>query len=155
MLAILLIALIWPFGIYIAVEDFKTRLISVWAIVVYTAVAFCIYFLDHSIKDYILNLAFCCCYFVTCLVLLKLVFFLRRRNFEKITGSKMGMGDVALILVTGGLLIPEVLVFFFTAVFVISLPLQLVFFKKNPAIPLAGFLTLGYSAYITYLYCLL
>jgi len=132
----------------IAYQDFKTRWISLWLIISFSAINISQYLFFNSIDQFIENTIFCLCYFLFSFLILVLFYYLKSRKLENIIDKKIGWADVILFISIGCTLEPTVLIYFFTACFILSLLIQMTFLKKDRQVPLAGILSLLYLIYL-------
>ena len=128
----------------IAYQDFKTRLISIWLLIVFTVVNFTKYLNSHSIYQFLENTIFCLSYFLLCYLVLHLYFYLKTKKFQKLLDNKIGWGDVILFIAIGCCIEPIYIIYFFTISFILSLLTFILLFSNKKNIPMAGFLVLFY-----------
>jgi hypothetical protein len=128
------------FGGIIAVQDVRSRLISVWAVVLYgiSCICFVIYFKNTEI--FINNTIQTLIYFSLCLSIILLYYFLKEGRFLNIIDTKIGLGDILIFIAIGITLDLFNLVFFFAFSFFISALIGIRLAKKNKTTPLAGIL---------------
>ena len=136
----------------IAYQDFKSRLIGLWLVVIFALLNISGYLFSGSYYQLLENTAFLTCYLLFSYFVLQLYYFLKTRKFQRIIDTQIGWGDILLLFFTGICLEPVVMVYFFTASFVISIFLSPFFSKNNKQIPLAGILVLCYSIYLAALF---
>lgn len=138
-----------PFtALVIAYQDFKARLISTWLIALFALVNTVFYLSYNPLFQLLQNTLVAGAYLLLCYLVLVLYYFIKNKRFNNIMNTKLGWGDVWLALITGITIEPDYLVFFFTATFSLSLVFQLIFFRAEKNIPLAGYLVLFYLAFI-------
>src|ERR1041384_2289298 len=131
-------------SIGIVYSDFKTRLISVWLIAGFMISNACLYIIRNSLQLLSENFIFTVVYLLFCYMVLHLYYFFKGGGFANLLGEKFGLGDCLVILAVGATLEPEILIYFLTASFLISLLAQLSLFKAQKTIPLAGHLVICY-----------
>lgn len=131
----------------IVYQDFKYRLISVFAIAGYGLSCVALFLITHSLQEWLENSIFCLAYFTFCYLVLHLVYFLKTKRFQKIINTKIGWGDILLFIIIGSCISPLELIYFFTASFVIALLFQILFQRKNQEIALAGILAVCYTVF--------
>ena len=140
----LLLILLSLLSAAIAYQDFKTRLISIWLVVGFVAICFTRYLVSNSYYQFLENALFCICYFLLSYLVLVLVFYFKTRKFEKLINDKIGWGDVILFISIGCCIEPIYLIYFFTTSFILSLLIQVLFFKEKKSIPMGGFIVMFY-----------
>jgi prepilin signal peptidase PulO-like enzyme (type II secretory pathway) len=140
-LAITLIA-----GIAIAYQDFRTRLISVWIIILFTVFNTGVYVSFYSFRHLFENSFFLVCYLALLFCVLQLYFYIKHKKFERIIDKSVGLGDVLLFIVIGCCLEPPVMIYFFTLSFIAGVLFYL-FRKNTKTVPLAGITVLLYLIY--------
>lgn len=131
----------------IVYQDFKYRLISIYAIVGFGISCSGLFLLTHSLQNLLENSIFCAVYFLFCYLILHLFYFLKTKRFQKIIDKKIGWGDILLFLIIGSCISPVELIYFFTASFVIALLFQIFFQRKNREIALAGIVAICYTVF--------
>lgn len=131
----------------IVYQDFRTRLISLWLIVVFGAAAFVQFLVVHSYKELFENGLFCAFYFLFCYLVLMLFYFLKTGKFQRLLDTKIGWGDVWLLLIAGCCLPPVQMPLFFTVTFVITIVFHLLF-ARGGTIPLGAFLMVCFDLWI-------
>ncbi len=132
------------FSLRIVFEDFKSRLISLWLIIVYSLSGLILFLIQNPLLDLLINSIFCACYLVICLLILKLYFFLKEGNKVRLIDNKIGIADIILIMVIGSLIKPEIQTCFFSATLVLTLLLHLLSNKRDVSVPLAAYLVIAY-----------
>lgn len=140
-------------GAAVIYQDFKTRLISLWLILVFAAANVTLYLLTHSVYQFIENSIFCICYFLFSFLILLLFYFIKHKKFEKIIDNKIGWGDVLVFISLGVCIEPVHLIFFFTGAFIFSIVFYFLFLWAKKNIPLAGLVILCYLIYILTMFC--
>lgn len=135
----------------IAYQDFKTRWISVWLIVVFSIINITFYLVLNSVDQFMENIVFCICYFLLMFLCLTLFYYLKTKKITKIIDRKIGLADVLLFIAVGITIEPENLIYFFTIYFVLAIFIQMAFLRKYKKIPLAGILVLFYPIYLLFL----
>lgn len=133
----------------IVYQDFKYRLISVFAIAGYGLSCVALFLITHSLQEWLENSIFCLAYFMFCYLILHLFYFLKTKRFQKIIDKKIGWGDILLFIIIGSCISPLELIYFFTASFLIALLFQILFQRKNKEIALAGLLAVCYAVFAT------
>lgn len=128
----------------IVYQDFKYRLISIFAIAGFGISCCVLFLLTHSLQEWLENSIFCAAYFLFCYLVLHLFYFFKTKRFQKIIDKKIGWGDILLFLIIGSCINPVELIYFFTASFIIALLFQVLFQRKNREIALAGILAICY-----------
>jgi len=132
----------------IVYEDFKQRLISIWAITGFGLSCCTLYLLTHFLSEWLENSFFCLAYFTLCYLILHLFYFLKTKHFQKIIDVKIGWGDILLLLLIGSCLTPVFLIFFFTSSFIFALLFQILLQRKSREIALAGILVICYFLFV-------
>ena len=132
----------------IAYQDFKTRLISVWLLVLYSIVVLGGFFIrGNTLEQLIENIFFCCIYFLFSYLILHLYFFLKRGSFTKIIDTMLGWGDVWVLVLMGLTLEITNLIFFFTCTFLVTILIILFFSAKKKEVALVGYLAIIYCLF--------
>lgn len=139
-------------GSTIIYQDLKTRLISLWLILAFSAANITLYLLVNSIYQFLENTIFCFCYFLFSFLILVLVYFIKHKKFEKIIDSKIGWGDILIFITIGVCIEPIHLIFFFTTAFIFSIVFYFIFLRSKKSIPLAGLILPCYLVYLLMLY---
>jgi len=137
-------------GAFIAYQDFKTRLISLWLIIAFGIVNIGQYLVTHSGFQLLENSIFCLCYFLFSYGVILLFYYVKNKKFEKIIDVKIGWGDLLIFLLIGFCIEPIHLIYFFTAGFIFSALFYILFLRKKQNVPLAGLLVIFYLVYIVY-----
>ncbi len=132
----------------IVYQDFKTRLINLWLIILFSAANLTQYILINSIYQLIENTIFCFSYFLFSYLVLLLFYFIKHKKFEKVLDSKIGWGDILIFLAIGICIEPMYLIFFFTTAFIFSTVIYFLFIHKHNSIPLAGLIIPCYMIYL-------
>ena len=128
----------------IAWQDFKSRMISLWLIIVFFLLNSAVFLFQNSLKDYFTNAAFCIAYMLVSYAFIRLYYLLGGRGKEQILDEKVGWGDVVIFLMMGFSLEPVELIFFYTFTFIFSLMFYLLFMSKKRPVPLGAFVSLIY-----------
>lgn len=134
-------------GLAIIYQDLKTRLMSLWLILLFAIANITLYLLEYSVYQFIENTIFCLCYFLFSFLILLLFYFIKHKKIEKIIDSKIGWGDILVFIAIGICIEPLHLIFFFTCAFIFSIVVYFLFFRKKSSIPLAGLIILSYFIY--------
>lgn len=133
-------------SIAIAWQDFKDRLISVWLIVAFAVLSLVHYLSSNNYYQFFENGLFLILYLGFSYVVLTLYYFLKNKRIERIVDSKIGAGDILLMIVTGSCLEPNVVIVFFTTCFVLTLVYKWIFIKTK-SLPLGGILATSFLLY--------
>ncbi|MCC6370236.1 MAG: prepilin peptidase [Bacteroidia bacterium] len=133
-------------AIYIFYQDMSSRLISTWALAVFTLVNTSRFLFENNISSLLINMGFTVGYFAICLFTIKVYYYIKTKSSNSSAGI-FGWGDVWMCAAIGITLPPEHLVLFFTIGLTLSLVVHLLFFKKNNNVPLAGYLAIYYLLY--------
>jgi hypothetical protein len=143
MLNLMLSVLVVVFSLIIAFQDFKHRLIHVWALSLYSLATIFLFFSSgHSAEEFFLNLFFTLIYFTTCYFGLYIYYRHIYRSNVVIFDNLIGLGDVWVLISTCMLLTPEQQLLFNLFIFVFSALIGFLFWRfKN--IPLAGIAVLA------------
>jgi hypothetical protein len=132
----------------IAYQDFTKRLISIWWILCFGIACISYFLLAHTLTELIENIIFCVVYLLLSYLILHLFYFIKTKKFQKILDSKIGWGDILLLLLTGSCLHALSMIYFFTITFVVTLIFQLVFQRQKKDIALGAMLVICYSVYL-------
>lgn len=135
-------------SIFIIYQDIKSRRINLLLTLAFTVLIAVRYYFLNTTQQLLINALFCLLYFLLSYTILRLYFFIRTGTSQKIIDSKIGWGDIILLYAIGCTIEPEKLIFFFTAVFVISLLLHVLILSKYKQIPLAAYLLIFYNVYL-------
>lgn len=150
---LLLLCLLVLCSIGIAVQDFKTRLISVWLIVIFTISNIALYLLLNSIYKFIENIIFCICYFLFSFLIISLFYYVKTKKIEPVINRKIGLGDIIIFFSVGICIEPIHLVYYFTLNFIIAIIVHLISGDQK-TIPLAGITVITFSGFLAWrLYC--
>jgi hypothetical protein len=125
-------------------QDFKSRLVSVWLIILFTISNICLYLNFNSLNQLFENVIFCLAYFLLCYLCLHVYFFLKLNKFQKLLDSKLGWGDILLLFSIGSCLEIDTMIIFFTITFIFTVITHYMMFKSSNSIPLAGYLLICY-----------
>ena len=132
----------------IAYQDFKTRLISLWLVILFGALNVSQYIVQFTFYQFLENVIFSLCYFLFIYLVLHLFYFIKKKKFDSIINSELGLGDLLIFLSIGICIEPVHLIYFFTVAFIMSLLVHILFFKNKKSVPLAGFLVLFYLFFL-------
>jgi hypothetical protein len=146
-LKIIFLTLFLACALIISRQDFKERLISLWIILVFCGgCAASVWLLEgiYALLSYTLSSL---TYFTFCFLVLILFYFLKERKIRNIIDTKIGLGDVLVMLAIGITLDIIPLILFFTSSFIISAVIGLFLAKKHKTVPLAGILTVLFFFY--------
>lgn len=135
---------------FLIYQDFKSRLISTWLIVLFTVSNIYLYISVHSAAQLFNNFIFCLVYFLLCYIILHVYFYLKTRRLQKLLDDRIGWGDVFLCMAVGSFISPENMIYFFTATFVLTVFVHFLFFKQKTNVPLAGYLLTMYLMYLVF-----
>lgn len=131
----------------IAWQDFKERLVSLWALLLYLLNIALYTFFSGGWWVLLENGIGALCYFGICFAVLFLYYFLKEKKIPKIVDAKIGKADLLLLLAIG-LSLPLVsLILFFTIAFTLSALFAVVVLKDKRSVPLAGILALIYFVF--------
>lgn len=125
-------------------QDFKSRLINVWCLVLLALALTALTVISLSVFDTLINFIFSVLYFSFLFLTIKIYYYIKLKLWQPIIDNVIGLGDVILILIIGTALFPQNQIYFFTAVFVAALPIQLILFNKNKSAPLAAYICMAY-----------
>lgn len=127
-------------SIIISYQDFKSRLISLWAIVLYACCCVACVLNFQSAYSLISNSISTLLYFAFVFLVLFIYYFIKEKKFTNIIDSKIGLGDIFIFIAIGLTLDMINLILFFTASFFIAAIVGLFMAKQNKTVPLAGIL---------------
>lgn len=136
----------------ISFQDFKSRLISVWAIILYTACCIGTVLLFGNVYSLISNSISTLLYFSFLFLVLFIFYFIKERKFTNIIDSKIGLGDLLIFIAIGLTLEMISLIVFFTISFCISAIVGLFLARQNKTVPLAGILVWCHLCFIIVFY---
>jgi len=128
----------------IAFEDFKSREISLWAIILYFIILIGNFLREKNWQILIQNIGFTLVYFGFCFLVLYLYFFIKEKKLTSIIDTKLGLADIFIFLAIGFTLDIVSLILFFTVSFSISALIGLIILGKQKTVPLAGILVILY-----------
>lgn len=137
----------------IAYQDLKTRLISLWLILVFGAVTIALYLNNHSVRELAENMLFCLLYFLFSYLVLQLFYVVKTKKCTRLLDTKIGLGDVVLYFVVGSCFSPADMVLFFTITFITALAFHFIFLRKSKTVALGAFLMICYSVQLAYSSC--
>jgi hypothetical protein len=135
-------------AVIISYQDFKTRLINVFVILLFGIINVAQYLLTDTIYQFLENTVFTFVYFLFSYLVIHLFYFIKTKQFQKMLNAKVGWGDVLLFFFIGICQDPAHLIFFFTISFVLAVIFHFVFFRTNKQVPLAGVLAINYILYL-------
>jgi hypothetical protein len=135
-------------SVIIIYQDFKHRRINLMLTLLFVGIIVWRYFVVNTGNQLLWNTAFCLMYFLMSYLVLRLYFFARGKGDEQVIDSKIGWGDIILLFAAGCTIEPEIMVFFFSITFVVSLLCHLIFSKRKKTIPLAAYLLIFYNFYL-------
>jgi Flp pilus assembly protein protease CpaA len=133
-------------GITIAYQDFKTRMISLWIIILFAVVNTGAYVSSFSFYHLFENSLFLACYLVLLFCVLQLYFYIKNKKFEKLVDRSIGLGDILLFIIIGCCLEPQIMIYFFTITFIAGVVYYFAG-KRGKTVPLAGITVLLYLIY--------
>ncbi len=134
----------------IVYQDFKTRWISLWLLLLFSGVNIGLYLFANPMAQLFENAIFCTGYFLLCFLVLQMVYWMRTKQFTRIIDKKIGKADVIIFIAIGTTIEPITLPLFFTVGFILSLIIQIIFLGKNKQIPIAGIIVIIYLFFIFY-----
>lgn len=156
LLQYLLLILLAASSVIILFQDFKQRLVSLWAIILFGAVCITsvVYYRGFNVLFY--NLVSIALYFSIIWAFLKLYFYLKFKRNKPILDEQIGMADILIIVFIGLTFNIVGTIFFFCLAFIASLVSFYIYTisrKKQEVltIPLAGFLVFFYLSGIAVL----
>lgn len=139
-LKIIILSLLFLGSVIISYQDFKSRLISLWAIIFYAACCIAFILKFQNIYNLLSNSISTLLYFAFVFLILFLYYFIKEKKFINIIDSKIGLGDIFIFIAIGLTLDIINLIVFFTASFFIAAIVGLFMTKQNKTVPLAGIL---------------
>ncbi|HWY10379.1 MAG TPA: prepilin peptidase [Bacteroidia bacterium] len=143
-LKVILFLFLFLCSIIVSYQDFKDRLISLWAILLYAICCIASVLLFQDTTTLISNSISTSLYFVLVFGALFLYYFIREGKFVNIIDSKIGLGDILIFIAIGLTLDLFYLIIFFTISFCIAAVVALFLAKQNKTVPLAGILVWCY-----------
>jgi hypothetical protein len=135
---------------FIAYQDLRTRLISLWLIALFFMLNVIQYLFLNTWYQLAENTLFCVLYILFSYLVLQLFYFVKTKKFQPLLDSKIGWGDVLLVLSIGVCIEVVNLIYFLTIAFTVSILVQLLFFRTSKSVPLAGLLAVCYIAYLLF-----
>ena len=144
---IILFLFLFLCSIIVSYQDFKDRLISLWAILLYTVCCVVSVLLFQNTTSLIYNSISTLVYFAFVFCVLFLYYFVKERKFVNIIDSKIGLGDILIFIAIGLTFDIFYLIIFFTISFCIAAVVALFLAKKNETVPLAGILVWCYFVF--------
>lgn len=135
-------------SLFICYQDFKSRLVSAWVLMLYLLLLIVSTIWFSGIEVFLKNVLSSFCYFSLCALGVFTYYFLKERQVPRIIDNKFGWADVLVCIGIGFSLSIVDLIVFFTVSFIVSALIGIVFLKKNNTIPLAGILTILYLIFI-------
>jgi hypothetical protein len=132
----------------ISFQDFKSRLISAWVILLYLACCICFVLLFQNFYALLFNSLGTLIYFGFVFSILFLYYFFKEKKLTNIIDSKIGLGDILIFIAIGLTLEMINLIIFFTISFCISAIAGLLLARSNKTVPLAGILVWCHFCFI-------
>jgi hypothetical protein len=126
--------------IVISYQDFKNREISVWVILLFTALCVLQTFMFQGALALFYHFISALIYLLICLCVLFLFFYLKEKKFPKLIDKKIGLADLILIVAIGSTMEITVLILFLTLSFIFFALIGFTFLRKYETLPLAGML---------------
>lgn len=123
---------------FIAYQDFKARLISLWLLICFAIFNIMPLVSEKSYFKIIENTVFCILYFGVCYVSIRLYYLLRYGTRENILNDKIGLGDILFFFGAGMALENFLQIYFYLLAFSLGIVFYLIIGKKSEPIPLAG-----------------
>ena len=149
-LKIILFSVLLASGCTIPFQDFRTRLISLWTIIIYSTCCVAIVILFKGQMALISNIISTLVYFTFCFSVLFLFYFIKERKLVNIMDTKIGWGDALIFLPIGFTLETVQLIVFFTLSFCIVAVIGIFLSNKQKTIPLAGILVCFHILFLCY-----
>lgn len=125
-------------AVIISYQDFKNRLISIWAIVIYWILSISAVLILKSGEVLLSNFISAGLYFLFSFLVLVLYYYIRQKRLIAIIDSKIGLGDVLLLPAIGMTFEPLNMILFFASGFILCAVAGIFFARKSQTIPLAG-----------------
>lgn len=132
--------LLGVFAFVVTVQDFRTRLISLWVIIGYWAICLVSTILLKSVHQLLVNAGGSVLYFTFCFSVVIAYYFIKHRRFINIIDSKIGLADLLLFGAIGITLELAQLILFFASGFCFAAFAGYYLSKKEKTVPLAGIL---------------
>lgn len=129
---------------FIAFQDFKERMVSLWLLALYFGNLAVFTYIEEGWLQVFENGIFSLAYFALCFSVLFCYYFFKERRLPQIIDSKIGKADLVIFLAIGLRLQPLQLILFFTLAFVLSLFITLLVIRDKKQVPLAGLLVIIY-----------
>lgn len=127
-------------GVLIAYQDVKSRLISLWLILLYSTTCCGYSWYTYGTAGLLGNLISMLLYGALCFCVVKLYYFMKEKKLSSVIDTKLGLADVILASAIGITFDLPGQVFFFMITFTATALLWLSVFRKSTSIPLAAFL---------------
>ncbi|MBL7893843.1 MAG: prepilin peptidase [Bacteroidia bacterium] len=144
-------SLLFFISLAIAWQDFKSRLVSVWLIIVFFAITTGNTLYSTGWLPILFNFLGTLLYFGLTFLVIYLYYFLKEKKWPKIINEKIGWADIWIFLAIGINLNIIELILFFTGAFIISALIGLLLLRQNKTVPLAGILVILYN----FFFCIL
>jgi hypothetical protein len=139
-LKIILFSALLVASFIISYQDFRSRLISVWSIVLYSICCISAVLLFENTYSLVSNSISTLIYFSFITLVLFVFYFIKEGRFINIIDSKIGLGDILIFIAIGLTLEIINLILFFTISFCISAIVGFFLARQNKTTPLAGIL---------------
>jgi hypothetical protein len=130
-------------SIILLYQDFKTRLINLWLIILFSLCVVLNFLLQHSYLPWLYNVLFSIVYFAFSYLIVWI--YLRQKKIS--LNNAIGLADIILLFVVASVTDYELQIYFFTVFFITCCLIYLVL-KKHKTIPMAGYLALFYSIWL-------
>lgn len=134
---------------FIAYQDLKDRMVSLWLLLIYLVNMLVYVCLHNGVWVLLENTISTLVYFGICFFCIFIYFMAREKKIPVIIDAKIGKADLLVFLAIGITLPLMSLLLFFTVAFILSLVFALFFLKDKRSVPLAGILVLLHFFYST------
>lgn len=135
-------------AVLVAIQDFKSRLISLWLLLAYIACS-AVYVLAFENSTVLLtNLYGNILYLLFLYTVMVLFYFLKTRRLSLLINDKFGMADVLLLIGASCTMPIEEFMVFILSSFVIAGTIGFLFMKKSQTIPLGGILAICHNIFL-------
>jgi hypothetical protein len=134
-------------SLFIAYQDFKDRLVSLWLLLIYLLNLSFFVYVQNGSSVLLENTLTTLLYLGICFAIIFIFYFAREKKIPSILDSKVGKADLIVLFAIGISLPLVLLIVFFALAFSLSALLALFFLKDKKSVPLAGILALIYISF--------
>ena len=143
-------SLLIPVTAYIAYQDFKDRLVSLWLLILYVFTTAVFTYTRQGWLGLLENGIGVLAYFGLCFSVLFVYYFIKEKKIPRLVDRKIGTADLIIFLAIGLSLSLPLLIIFFTIAFCLAALATFVFIRDRQSVPLAGMLVVIYIVFLLF-----